>query len=130
MEIQHGKGLMSISMYTLLIISAILLLIVVLAVIYRLARKHQQPKQVAEYDNDQVYVGNLPYTVNEQDIRQRFAKFGRIHTIKMVKNHKTGRSKGYAFVTYDSAREAIKALNAHGEDMQGRNMVVRIAKPR
>ena len=113
-----------------LIIIILLAIAAVVTFINKKRQKNQHSDQVAEYDNDQIYVGNLPYTVNEADLRQYFNQYGAIEYIKMVKNHKTGRSKGYAFITYGSKKEAVKSLTAHGHDMQGRNMVVRIAKPR
>ncbi len=83
-----------------------------------------------DFSNDQIYVGNLPYHVRENDLHNHFSRFGAIETIKIVRNLRTGRSKGYAFVTYTSAKQAVKALSAHGKDLQGRSLVVRIAKSR
>lgn len=83
-----------------------------------------------DFSNDQIYVGNLPYHLGENDLSNYFSRFGSVKTIKIVRNFRTGRSKGYAFVTYTSAKQAIKALGAHGKDLQGRSLVVRIAKSR
>lgn len=84
----------------------------------------------AHFINEQVYVGNLPYHISEEDLRHYFSQYGVAHSVRVIRNFKTGRSKGYAFVTYNSAAQAKAALAAHGKEMQGRSMVVRIAKPR
>lgn len=91
----------------------------------RNAFNHEQ-----EYINDQIYVGNLAYRVDENDLQSYFARYGAVQTIRIVKNFRTGRSKGYAFITYANPTEAVSALVAHGKDLYGRSMVVRIAKPR
>lgn len=82
------------------------------------------------YINEQIYVGNLPYRVDENDLKGFFSQFGNVQTIKIIRNFKTGQSKGYAFVSYSNAKQATKALSAHGQDLYGRSLVVRIAKPR
>ncbi|MCH9643586.1 MAG: RNA-binding protein [Gammaproteobacteria bacterium] len=81
-------------------------------------------------ENVQIYVGNLPYRANEYDLKRYFSHYGTITHVRIVKNHHTGQSKGFAFITFTSTESSKKALDAHGVDMKGRNMVVRIAKPR
>jgi RNA recognition motif-containing protein len=81
-------------------------------------------------DNVQIYIGNLPYRVNEYDLKQFFSNYGTISHARIVKNHHTGQSKGFAFLTFTSTEASRKALVAHGMPLKGRNMVVRIAKPR
>ena len=83
-----------------------------------------------DFSNDQIYIGNLSYHIRENDLRDYFSRFGAIETIKIVRNFRTGRSKGYAFITYSNSKQAVKALGAHGKDLQGRSLVVRIAKSR
>ncbi|OGO94234.1 MAG: hypothetical protein A3F41_03280 [Coxiella sp. RIFCSPHIGHO2_12_FULL_44_14] len=77
-----------------------------------------------------MYVGNLPYRIDENILKDHFAQYGDIQTVKVVRNFRTGQSKGYAFITYANAKQATKALIAHGQEFHGRSMVVRIAKPR
>ena len=92
-------------------------------------KKNKVPLNASHAEaNDQIYVGNLPYRVDESDLRDYFSRFGAIETVKIVRNFRTGRSKGYAFVTYSHPDQASRALAAHGKDLQGRSMVVRIAK--
>lgn len=99
-------------------------------VIMFMMKRRGSAAPVAGYINEQVYVGNLPYHVSEEDLRHYFSQYGVAHSVRVIRNFKTGRSKGYAFVTYNSAAQAKAALAAHGKDLEGRSMVVRIAKPR
>ena len=82
----------------------------------------------SNFINEQIYVGNLPYRVSENEIQRYFARFGSVEGVRIIRNLKTGQSKGYAFVTYNKAMHASEALSAHGKDFYGRSMVVRIAK--
>ena len=120
---------MTINLFTLIaaIIIGLVIIVIILAYIRRRRIKHYI---ATEYVNEQVYVGNIPYRVNEYDLKKYFSEFGSITRAKVVKNVTTGRSKGYAFVTFSNHNEALKALVADGREMKGRTMVVRIAKPR
>lgn len=114
---------------SILIMGICLLVAVFLLVFFiRLARRKSAGESI--HVNEQIYVGNLPYRANEQDLRQYFSDFGKLESVRIIRNFKTGDSKGYAFVTYKTPREANAALVANGREMQGRAMVVRIAKPR
>lgn len=112
-----------------LIVIICLLFVVVLALAIVMLRRRRKSSSV-EYINEQVYVGNLPYHVNEDHLRDYFRRFGNIQSVRIIRNARTGRSKGFAFVTYSDESEASSALASHGKDMSGRTMVVRIAKPR
>lgn len=81
-------------------------------------------------NNAQVYIGNLAYGVTENDLRAFFQPYGAVGEVRIVKNSRTGRSKGFAFITYRNAEEVNQALAAHGKQLQGRRLVVRIAKTR
>ena len=115
--------------FTALACFAVILLIVAISIFNR-GRNHLESVTSESDSNEQIYVGNLPYHVGENDLQNYFSRFGAIETIKVVRNLRTGRSRGYAFVTYASAKQAVKALAAHGKDLQGRSLVVRIAKSR
>lgn len=78
-----------------------------------------------------IYVGNLPYSVTEDELQALFAEFGDVDTVNIIMDKYTGRSKGFGFVEMpDSAQadEAIKALN--GKVVQGRDIKVNQARPR
>ncbi len=78
-----------------------------------------------------IYVGNLPYSVTDNDLRAAFAEFGEVASAKIIMDRYSGRSKGFGFVEMDddsAAEEAIKSLD--DSDMQGRKLRVNQAKPR
>ena len=78
-----------------------------------------------------LYVGNLPYRIDEDSLRQLFTPYGTVETSKVIKDRQSGRSKGFGFVemaTQPEADAAIKALNEQPVD--GRNLKVSLAKPK
>ena len=78
-----------------------------------------------------IYVGNLPYDTEESMLRSEFEAFGTVENVKIVIDHETGRSKGFAFVSMsdqEQAKNAIAELN--GKDVNGRAMKVNEARPR
>jgi RNA recognition motif-containing protein len=78
-----------------------------------------------------LYVGNLPYRIDEDSLRQLFTPYGSVETSKVIKDRQTGRSKGFGFIemaTQTEAEAAIKALNEQPVD--GRNLKVNFAKPK
>ncbi len=78
-----------------------------------------------------MYVGNLPYSVTEEDLRVAFAEFGEIASVNIIADKISGQSKGFGFVEMPSNSEADKAIKAlNGTELQGRNIKVNQAKPR
>jgi len=78
-----------------------------------------------------IYVGNLPYSVTDGDLRETFSNFGDVAQVNLITDKFTGESKGFAFVDMTNnsqADAAIKGLN--GTDMKGRNITVNQAKPK
>lgn len=78
-----------------------------------------------------IYVGNLPYSVTDADLRETFSSFGEVSEVNLIADRFTGESKGFGFVEMDNnsqADAAIKGLN--GTDMKGRNITVNQARPR
>jgi len=78
-----------------------------------------------------LYVGNLPFSVTEAELREAFSRFGDVAKVDLVSDRFTGESRGFGFVEMDSnsqADAAIKSLN--GSDLRGRNMTVNQAKPK
>ena len=77
-----------------------------------------------------LYVGNLPFSTNEDLLREHFAQFGEVHSVKLVTDRETGRLRGFGFVEMDddAATAAIDALN--DKDFGGRNLKVNEARPR
>lgn len=78
----------------------------------------------------ELYVGNLPWSTNDQSLTQLFAAHGAVQRAKVVLDRDTGRSRGFAFVTMDdaAAQAAINALN--GTQIEGRAITVRRAEER
>jgi RNA recognition motif-containing protein len=78
-----------------------------------------------------IYVGNLPYNLTDDELRAAFAAFGNVTSAKIIMDKYSGRSKGFGFVEMDNdseAEQAIKSLD--NSDMKGRNLRVNQAKPR
>jgi RNA recognition motif-containing protein len=78
-----------------------------------------------------IYVGNLSYEVTEEDLKETFAAFGQVESVKIIKDNYTGRSKGFGFVEMpDSAgaQSAIEGLD--GKELKGRALKVNKAQPR
>ncbi|MDK2957630.1 MAG: hypothetical protein PWQ57_3128 [Desulfovibrionales bacterium] len=77
-----------------------------------------------------LYVGNLPWSASEEEVRNAFEAYGEIISINLISDRETGRPRGFGFVEMDNqgAEEAIKNLD--GADFGGRNLKVNEAKPR
>lgn len=78
-----------------------------------------------------IYVGNLPYSMTEDALRDVFEQYGSVSSVKVITDKISGRSKGFAFVDMPEdapASEAIEALN--GKEMDGRTIVVSRARPK
>ena len=78
-----------------------------------------------------IYVGNLPYSATEDQLREAFSAFGEVSSVNLITDKFTGESKGFGFVEMSdnaAADSAIKGLNDTA--MGGRNLKVNQAKPR
>ena len=79
---------------------------------------------------NKLYVGNLPYTVRDEDLQQSFGQFGAVTSAKVMMERDTGRSKGFGFVEMASDAEAQAAINGmNGQPLGGRSVVVNEARP-
>jgi RNA recognition motif-containing protein len=80
--------------------------------------------------SNKLYVGNLSYSVRDDDLMQHFAPYGQVQSAKVMMERDTGRSKGFGFVEMSSAAEAQAAIEAlHGRNMGGRDLTVNVARP-
>jgi RNA recognition motif-containing protein len=78
-----------------------------------------------------IYVGNLDFKVNEDDLQKVFEEYGAVSSAKIIVDKFTGRSKGYGFIEMDDDSEAGKAIkDLDGSVMENREIVVNEAKPR
>ena len=78
-----------------------------------------------------IYVGNLSYEVTEEDLKNAFESFGKVDTVKVIKDNETGRAKGFGFVEMPDKSEAQAAIEGlNGKDLKGRSLNVNEARPR
>ena len=78
-----------------------------------------------------IYVGNLPYSVTDDELREVFGEFGELASAEVIKDKFSGQSKGFGFVDMPNnadAGEAIRALN--DQPLKGRKLTVNEARPR
>jgi cold-inducible RNA-binding protein len=79
---------------------------------------------------NKLYVGNLAYSVRDNDLEQAFTQFGTVTSAKVMMERDTGRSKGFGFVEMGSDAEAQAAINGlNGQPLGGRSIVVNEARP-
>ena len=80
---------------------------------------------------NKLYVGNLAYSVRDEDLQQAFAQFGAVTSAKVMMDRDTGRSKGFGFVEMGTDAEAQAGINGmNGQALDGRALVVNEARPR
>lgn len=78
-----------------------------------------------------LYVGNLSYSVTNEDLTQLFEQFGTVSSARVISDRETGRSKGFGFVEMPDDAEAQAAIDAlNGTENNGRAIAVNEAKPR
>ena len=77
---------------------------------------------------NKLYVGNFPYSVDEAQIRELFSSYGDIEEVSVISDRNTGQSKGFAFVTFATQNAAERALEQNGKDLKGRALRVNIAQ--
>ncbi len=80
---------------------------------------------------NKLYVGNLAYSLRDEDLQQAFAPFGTVTSARVMMDRDTGRSKGFGFVEMGSDAEAQAAIEGlNGSPLSGRNLIVNEARPR
>ena len=78
-----------------------------------------------------LFVGNLSFNTTENDLQSAFAAHGQVMEANLMMDRMTGRSRGFAFVTFSTPEEAQKAIEAmHGAQLDGRALTVNIARPK
>ena len=78
-----------------------------------------------------LFVGSLPWAVNDEGLKEVFTPYGNVVSAIVVKDRRSGRSKGYGFVEMEKDSEAKAAIDAlNGSELNGRNIVVNEAKPK
>lgn len=79
---------------------------------------------------NKLFVGNLAFSATESDVEQAFSQFGELQEVKVILDRETGRSRGFAFVTFADEGDAEAALSLDGNSLNGRDMRVSIATER
>ena len=78
-----------------------------------------------------LYVGNLPYSADEQALQELFGSAGTVETVSVMRDMATGRARGFAFVEMASDEDAQKAISMlNDKDFGGRNLMVNEARPK
>jgi RNA recognition motif-containing protein len=78
-----------------------------------------------------LFVGNLSFNTTENDLQEAFAAHGQVVEANLMMDRMTGRSRGFAFITYSTPEEAQKAISAmNGAQLDGRALTVNIARPK
>ncbi len=82
-------------------------------------------------DNNRLFVGNLPWSVTSQSLKDLFSEFGEVTDAVVISDRATGRSRGFGFVTFVKAEDAEKAKDAmNNKEVDNRAIVVSVAKKR
>jgi|SRR3989339_809165 len=82
-------------------------------------------------DKKKLYVGNLPWTMTNDSLKELFAQFGEVVEAVVITDRMSGRSKGFGFVTFADEAAAEKAVaEMTGKEVETRKIVVNVAKPR
>lgn len=77
---------------------------------------------------NKLYVGNLSFSTSQSAIEEAFLPYGEIEEVRLITDRDSGRSRGFAFVTFATQAAAEAALAMNGKPLDGRNIVVNIAK--
>jgi RNA recognition motif-containing protein len=77
-----------------------------------------------------IYVGNLPWSAGEAEVREFFSAFGEVHSVAVITDRETGRSRGFGFVEMDDDNAETAINEANGRDMGGRPLRVNEAQQR
>jgi len=77
-----------------------------------------------------LYIGNLPYSATEDEVRQEFERFGSVQSVALISDRDTGRAKGFGFVEMDDAGADKAIEQMDGKDFGGRPLRVNEARPR
>jgi RNA recognition motif-containing protein len=81
--------------------------------------------------DNKLYVGNLPFSTTEDELRTMFAQAGNVVSVSLIKDRDTGRSRGFAFVEFSTQAEAEKAVSLfNNTPLENRTLKVNLARPR
>jgi len=81
-------------------------------------------------DQNKLFVAGLPWAINNDSLRELFSQYGEITEAVVIMDRETQRSKGFGFVTFKNAEDAKAALDMNEKEVDGRTLVVNVARPR
>ncbi len=85
---------------------------------------------MTQLTNKKLYVGSLPYSITEDELRELFSSYGQVDSVRIITDKFTGQSKGFGFVEMANAEDAKKAIDGvNGKQMGGRTLIVNDARP-
>jgi RNA recognition motif-containing protein len=79
-------------------------------------------------NQNKIYVGNLSFDTTTEDLEEHFGQYGEFEEVKLISDRETGRSKGFAFITFASQQSAQSSLVADGTEFKGRRIKVNMAR--
>lgn len=77
---------------------------------------------------NKLFVGNLAFSATQAEVEALFADYGELNEVRLITDRDSGQSRGFAFVTFAAQKDAESALEMDGKTVNGRNLVVNIAK--
>jgi len=77
---------------------------------------------------NKLFVGNLAFSATQADVESLFSEYGELNEVRLITDRDSGQSRGFAFVTFAAQKDAESALEMDGKSINGRNLVVNIAK--
>jgi len=104
--------------------------------VYRALAGPGEANQIArgaseETEMTRIYVGNLPFSASNDDVRNLFEAFGGVESVTLITDRETGRPRGFGFVEMNDSEEADTAIRAlDNSEMGGRTLKVNEARPR
>lgn len=81
-------------------------------------------------EKNKLFIGSLPWSITNESLKELFSQYGEVVEAIIINDRETGRSKGFGFVTFAKEEDAQKALEMSGKEIEGRTIVVNVAKPR
>lgn len=81
-------------------------------------------------DQNKLFVAGLPWAINNDSLKELFSSYGEITEAVVIMDRDTQKSKGFGFVTFKNPEDAKKALEMNDKEVEGRTLVVNVARPR
>ena len=96
----------------------------------KINRAYSQVQKEEKMDNYKIYVGNLSFNTTQEELESEFSQYGEVDEVRLISDRDTGRSKGFAFISYKTEGAMEAALKKNGEEMGGRTLKVNKAEDR